>query len=169
MSGRCPLPHPYAAKQAAGSNRNAQRQLVASMISAPTEGPVATPSAVIAPHLATVVVRRELGVSASKSPKEEGVTRAPPTPCKVRALITIARFGAAPTKTDEPPKMARPAQKSSRRPNRSANRPAGISSAAKAMVYEFNTHVRVPLVASAKLASKPGKATFMVEMFAVTR
>jgi|TARA_B100001079_G_scaffold176073_1_gene151193 hypothetical protein len=37
------------------------------------------------------------------------------------------------------------------------------------MVYEFNTHVRVPLVASAKLASKPGKATFIVEMFAVTR
>jgi|TARA_Y100001001_G_C7968503_1_gene295026 hypothetical protein len=37
------------------------------------------------------------------------------------------------------------------------------------MVYEFNTHVRVPLLASAKLASRPGKATFIVEMLAVTR
>jgi len=67
------------------------------------------------------------------------------------------------------PKTVKPAQKSCRRPNRSARFPAGISRAAKAMVYEFNTHVRVPLLASAKLASRPGNATFIVEMLAVTR
>ena len=134
LPGNVVLPVKYASRQNGGSSRNAHLHPYESTIREPTAGPVATPSAVSEPHLATVVIRAESGVTANNSPNDAGVSNAPPTPWMRRARITIEKFGAAPTSIDETAKIARPIMKTRRRPNLSAKRPAGIRRAAKAMV-----------------------------------
>ena len=134
LPGNVVLPDKYASKQNGGRIRNAHLQPYELTIREPTAGPVATPSAVRDPHFATVVIRAESGVTANSSPNDAGVSNAPPTPWMTRARITTEKFGAAPTRIDESANTASPIINTRRRPNRSAKRPAGISSAAKAKV-----------------------------------
>ena len=77
---------------------------------APSEGPAATPRAVIEPHRATVAVRWPTGVEASSSPSDAGVTRAPPTPCPILAAIINPGLGAAPT-SDRGHRRTRPGRR----------------------------------------------------------
>ena len=61
LPGKVVLPLKYASKQKGGRIRNAHLQPYELTIREPTAGPVATPSAVRAPHLATVVIRADSG------------------------------------------------------------------------------------------------------------
>ena len=56
LPGNVVLPVKYASRQNGGNSRNAHLHPYESTIREPTAGPVATPSAVSEPHLATVVI-----------------------------------------------------------------------------------------------------------------
>ena len=65
---------------------------------------------------------------------------APPRPCTARAAMSVAGSCASPPASEASPNSVRPAQKTSRRPNRSAARPPSSRNPAQLSVYALTTH-----------------------------
>jgi hypothetical protein len=70
----------------------------------------------------------------SSSDSDAGTIIPAPTACTTRAAISRSTPGATPHSSDPALKRAMPATNSLRRPTRSAQRPAGTSTAAKTTV-----------------------------------
>ena len=87
------------------------------------------------------------------------VTMAAPAPWPTRATIRIGAFGAAAVTIEMAVNTAKPTRNTSRRPRRSASRPATRSRAAAAMALPDDTHAKVERGVSANSCSMNGKAT----------
>ncbi len=137
--------------------RNTHRQLACTR-SAPIGGPAAAAMAPVADHTATASARCFGGNSASTSASEAGIRIAPPAACRTRAAINQPAPGAAAHSAEANTKVTRPATKSRLRPNRSAMRPAGTSSAAVTIAYPLRTQESVASLVPAKSRWMLGKA-----------
>lgn len=108
---------------------NAHRQPPASIKTEPSDGPVATASAEMPPHIATAGARASAGVAASSSPSEAGMRKAAPTAWTTRPPISSHTAGANAHIADPIVKITSPRTNHRRRPDRSAIRPAPSSNA----------------------------------------
>jgi len=79
------------------------------------------------------------GNAAMTSANDAGVRIAAPVAWRTRTTINHSTFGARPQPIDAKMKVVEPTRKARRCPRRSASFPAGTSSAAKMIVYAFNT------------------------------
>jgi hypothetical protein len=114
--------------------KKTERQPQASTIAAPTVGPTAPATAAKAPQIATATGIRSRGYAARTSASDDGISPAAPTACSTRAPISHPTDGDSPHSADPRQKTAAAVRNVRLRPTRSASRPAGISSAATAIV-----------------------------------
>ncbi len=85
----------------------------------------------VAAHSPIATCRFSGSNSGSISPSEVGSISAPPAACTSLAAISAPTEGAAAHAAEANTKIARPRRNARLRPNASAQRPAGTSSAAK--------------------------------------
>jgi hypothetical protein len=97
----------------------------------PITGPSAAPSAPIADHVPMACARACPGTAANSSDSDAGTIMPAPTAWTSRDEINIATSTDTPERTEPSVKTTRPATNIRRRPIRSAQRPAGTSTAAK--------------------------------------
>ena len=100
-----------------------QLQLIRSVITPPTSGPIARASAETPAQIPIAVPRSRGGKVAVMIERVAGFISAAPTPWTVRAAISDAAPPASPHQSDAPVKITRPAMKIARRPSRSASLP----------------------------------------------
>ena len=111
--------------------KNAQCHEKSVVSQPPTSGPIAAMPPIVAPHTAKAAARDLPTKTAFRIDSEEGRIIAAPTPCKARAPMMVTGLPDIATSTLETTKTTRPITKISRLPNRSARRPATMSSDAK--------------------------------------
>ena len=100
-----------------------QFQLMRSVITPPTSGPIASASAEIPAQMPIAVPRWRGGKVTVMIERVAGFISAAPSPWTTRAAISRFALPARPQASDEPVKMMRPATKIRRRPSRSASLP----------------------------------------------
>ena len=113
--------------------QNTQRQLTCTRVP-PMTGPSAAPSAPRADQVPMAFGRAGAGTAASSSDSDAGTIAPAPAAWTTRAAISAPTPGARPHSTEPTVNPASPATNSRRRPIRSAQRPAGTSTAANTIV-----------------------------------
>src|SRR5580700_746598 len=122
--------------------RKINRHETAVMRNPPTKGPraVATPPS---PDHAPMTRPRSSGANdASRMARLPGVSKAPPTPCSIRAAMSSPMLGAIAQISDATANHATPMTKIFRRPKRSQSAPARRMSPATVRRYPADTHCR---------------------------
>src|ERR1039457_5169919 len=107
----------------------------------PMTGPSAAPSAPIADHVPMACARAGPGTAANKSESDAGTIMPAPIAWMRRAATNSDTSGVTPERIDPNVKTTRPATNIRRRPMRSAQRPAGTSTAANRIEYPFRTQL----------------------------
>ncbi len=79
-----------------------QRQLSESVMIPPSSGPAATAKPTVEPQTAIAVIRAGPWYSAPISASAVAKRAAPPTPCRARAMSSVATFQAMPHRKDDP-------------------------------------------------------------------
>ena len=103
---------------------NTPRHPTVSTSSPPISGPAANASPIVAPQ-APIARRRSAPWKASaRIASELGNTTAAPSPCRIRAAISVLAPGARAHSSDAAENIVRPIRNSRRRPKRSARLPA---------------------------------------------
>ena len=139
--------------------KKAHRQPKFSTTSAPSVGPKAPATAPIAPQIATATGTFSLGKVCSTRASDDGTSAAAPTACRTRAATRNPAVGARPHSIEARVNTTTAVRNVRRRPTRSARRPAGISKAAKTIVYAFSTHDSEEALTPLKSARIAGNAT----------
>jgi hypothetical protein len=99
------------------------------LMTPPSAGPSARPSAPIAPEMPIAMVRSRASVNvATRIASAAGMTSAAPSPCTARAAISPPPLPASPEASEESVKIARPVRNTRRLPYTSATRPPTSSS-----------------------------------------
>jgi hypothetical protein len=100
----------------------------------PNGGPSAAAAPPTAAQTLTAIARRAAGNAPSRRASDVGITRAAPTAWSTRKATSNGTDAASAQAAEPTVNTATPVRKTSRRPYRSARRPAGASSAANATV-----------------------------------
>ncbi len=90
---------------------------------------------------------------------DDGISEAAPAAWSTRKPIKVSAVGATPHAIEAAVKAADPARNTRRCPTRSASLPAGMSNAAKTMVYALRTHDSVDGLDDEKVRVMSGNAT----------
>jgi len=106
----------------------------------PTSGPLPPAIEVSALQKPIACARsRGSGYARAMSASDEGMNRAAPSPCSIRAPMSNPTVGATPQSSEATVNRTRPLEKTRRAPSRSPRPPARSSALAKASVYPSMT------------------------------
>ena len=108
-----------------------QFQLICSVITPPTSGPIASASAETPAQMPIAIPRCRGGKVAVMIESVAGFISADPAPCTTRAPIRKPALGASPHASEAAVKITSPTMKMNRRPKRSASLPPVSISTAK--------------------------------------
>ena len=100
-------------------------------IAPPMTGPPIVASPVTPSRIPIAVPRRSAGKAALTMARASEITKAAPTPCTARAMISVFTSGARAQAAEVSTNAARPAAKRRRRPKRSPSAAAGSSETAR--------------------------------------